>query len=239
MFLENVVFDAVDPATLGRFWEGLFDTTTLTDTADAFETRLTVADGAVLDLCFQRVSEPAPPRPRLHLDVAGGARQKAVVDRALGLGATPLDVGQRDVTWVVLADPEGHPFCVLEPQPAYERSGPLAAIPVDSSDPIRDRRFWSELSEWVAHDGPLPAMRHRSGRGPLIEWCPEPAAKGPGKNPIHLDLRLEPGDDPDAVVARIEDLGGAELHPDWGDLPWRVFADPSGNEFCLLPARHD
>ncbi len=35
------------------------------------------------------------------------------------------------------------------------------------------------------------------------------------------------------------DRGGRELHPEWGDLPWRVCADSSGNEFCLLPARSE
>ncbi len=239
MFLENVVIDAHDSAVLGRFWEALLGTTTLTDTEDGFETRLSVADGPVLDLCFPRVPEPAPAAPRLHLDVAGGTAQQAVVERALELGARPLNIGQGDVPWVVLADPEGHPFCVMESRPAYERSGRLAAIPIDSSRPARDRQFWTELSGWIAVDGPLPAMRHRSGAGPLIEWCPEPAAKGPGKNPIHLDLRLESGDDSDAVVAWIAGLGGVELDPGWGELPWRVLADPSGNEFCLLPARSD
>jgi predicted enzyme related to lactoylglutathione lyase len=49
-------------------------------------------------------------------------------------------------------------------------------------------------------------------------------------------VRLEPGDDVDAVAREIGDRGGRELHFDWGDLPWRHFADPSGNEFCVLPA---
>ena len=34
--------------------------------------------------------------------------------RLVGLGATRVDVGQSDVSWVVLADPEGNEFCVLE-----------------------------------------------------------------------------------------------------------------------------
>jgi Glyoxalase-like domain len=40
------------------------------------------------------------------------------VERLIGLGARPADVGQGRVPWVVLADPEGNEFCVL---------GPLAA----------------------------------------------------------------------------------------------------------------
>jgi hypothetical protein len=31
-------------------------------------------------------------------------------------GAVPADVGQRDVSWVVMADPEGGEFCVLTPR---------------------------------------------------------------------------------------------------------------------------
>ena len=58
------------------------------------------------------------------------------------------------------------------------------------------------------------------------------------KNRIHLDVRLETGDDADEVARGIADRGGREVyHPDWGDLPWRFFVDGSGNEFCLLPAR--
>jgi len=32
------------------------------------------------------------------------------------LGAVRVNVGQGDVTWVVLADPEGNEFCVLSPR---------------------------------------------------------------------------------------------------------------------------
>jgi hypothetical protein len=67
--------------------------------------------------------------------------------------------------------------------------------------------------------------------------CPEPARKGAAKNRLHLDIRLEPGDDPDEVGAGIAERGGRELHHDWGELPWRAYADPSGNELCVLPAR--
>ena len=58
MYLENLVIDAVEPRRLGRFWEAVVGGERLTDEPDGFETRLTVEDGPVLDLCFQRVSEP-------------------------------------------------------------------------------------------------------------------------------------------------------------------------------------
>ncbi len=246
MYLENLVVDAQDPTVLGRFWADLLDAgPTLVDEPDAFETRLAVPDGLVLDLCFQRVPEPVGPAPRLHLDVSGGGRQADVVQRALDLGAHHLDLGQGDVPWVVLADPEGNPFCVMEERPEYATSGPIAALPLDSADPARDAAFWSELSGWEPMSSGMPvssgmpaALRHPSGRGVLLELCPEPAPKPEGvKNRLHLDLRLEPGDDPDVVVARVLELGGRELDPGWGELPWRVLTDPSGNELCLLPSR--
>jgi len=239
MYLENLAVDAQDARTLGRFWEALLGGAALTEEPDLYETRLTVPDGLVLDLCFQAVPEPRLPDPRLHLDICGGSRQAEVVQRALDLGARHLDIGQRDVPWVVLADPEGNPFCVMEERPEYSTSGPIAALPLDSADPARDAAFWAELSGWQAVSSAMPAaLRHPSGRGVLLELCPEPAPKPAGsKNRLHLDIRLEAGDDEDAVVARVVELGGRELDPDWGELPWRVVTDPSGNELCLLPAR--
>ncbi len=239
MYLENLCIDARDPAALGRFWEALLGGTTLNDEPGLFETRVTVPDGLVLDLCFSAVPEPRLPDPRLHLDVAGGPRQAEVVQRALDLGATHLDIGQGDVPWVVLADPDGNPFCVMEERPEYATSGPIAALPLDSADPARDAAFWAELSGWEPVSSVMPAaLRHPSGRGVLLELCPEQAPAPTGlKNRLHLDIRLEAGDDEDAVVARVLELGGSEFDNDWGTLPWPVVTDPSGNVLCLLPSR--
>jgi hypothetical protein len=236
VFLENVVVDATDPQALGRFWESALGTETLTDEPDGYETRLAVRDGPVLDLCFQRVPEPPVESQRLHLDLRGGEEQQPVVEHLLALGASRADIGQGQVPWVVLADPEGNPFCVMEDRATYVDTGPVAALPLDVANPDRDRDFWSWLTGWVpVEGGGLVSLRHSSHRGPLLELCPEVTPKGPGKNRMHLDVRLEPDDDADAVAQGIADRGGHELRPDWGDLPWRVFADPSGNEFCVLP----
>ncbi len=238
MHLENLVIDALDPRRLGRFWEAVVRGERLTDEPDGFETRLAIEGGPTLDLCFQRVPEPPAGSPRLHLDLSGGGRQAEEVDRLLDLGARHLDIGQGDVPWVVLADPEGNPFCVLEQRTAYADSGPIAALPLDSADPDRDADFWSWLTGWTHVAGVADrSLRHPSLRGPLLELCPEQSPKGITKNRLHLDVRLEQGDDPDGVAADIADRGGHELQPGWGELPWRTYVDPSGNEFCVLPAR--
>lgn len=238
MYLENVVVDAVDPQQLGRFWEAVLAGERLTDEPAGFETRLTVADGPVLDVCFQRVPERPTTPPRLHLDLAGGARQSEEVERLVALGARRVDIGQGDAPWVVLADPEGNLCCIMEHRDEYAGSGPLAALPLDSADPDRAVAFWSWLTGWTEVEAAAPrALRHPSLLGPLLELCPESAPKGTTKNGWHLDVRLERGDDPDEVAAGIAERGGRELHLGFGPLPWRHFADPSGNELCLLPAR--
>lgn len=238
MHLENLVFDAVDPRRVGRFWEAAVGGDRLSDDPNGYETRLAIDGGPVLDLCFQPVPEPPSEPLRFHLDLLGGTGQEAEVERLLGLGARHLDIGQGDVPWVVLADPEGNPCCVMEDRAAYVDTGPIAALPLDSADPDRDAEFWSWLTGWTDAPGVAPrTLRHPSRRGPLLELCPEPAPKGVAKNRLHLDIRLEPGDDPDEVARGISVRGGRELHPDWGDLSWRVFTDPSDNELCVLPAQ--
>ncbi|MEZ5091589.1 VOC family protein [Nocardioides sp.] len=239
MYLENLVFDAVEPQRLGAFWEAAVGGQTLTDEPAGFETRLTVEEGPVLDLCFQRVPERPREPLRLHLDLFGADRQAEVVDRLLRLGAHHLDIGQGDTPWVVLADPEGNPFCVMEERTSYADTGPIAALPLSSADPDRDAEFWAWLTGWTDVDGLAPrSLRHPSRRGPLLEMLPESTPKTGTKNRLHLDLRLEATDDPDGLAAGIAERGGREtFHPEWGELPWRFFEDPSGNELCLLPAR--
>ncbi|MFS8584196.1 MAG: VOC family protein, partial [Acidimicrobiia bacterium] len=65
-----------------------------------------------------RSADPEVGRNRVHVDVApfAGDDHAAEVDRLRALGATDVDVGQGDVPWVVLADPQGNELCVLTPR---------------------------------------------------------------------------------------------------------------------------
>jgi hypothetical protein len=74
--------------------------------------------GPVPTVAFVPVSDPSPGRRRLHLDLNATDRsQEQELERLLALGATPVDVGQgplsAQMTWHVLADPEGNEFCLL------------------------------------------------------------------------------------------------------------------------------
>ena len=229
MYLENLVVDALAPQALGTFWETALGCTRLTDEPDVVETRLGVEGGPDLDLCFVAVSDPSTDPPRLR-PLLRGTDQDA--ERLLLLGARRVRGGSDMFT-----DPEGNPFGVTADDAAYAGSGPLAAFRLDSADPGRDVRFWAWLTGWEDAGPSTPVLRHPSSRGPLLELHLEGTPKTAAKNRMHLDVRLEPGEDPDEVGAAITARGGRELHFDWGDLPWRTYADPSGNEFCVLPTK--
>lgn len=236
MHLENIVIDARDPLALGAFWQAALDAERLTWTADLVEVRVAVERGPVLDVCLPRVPDTSHKTPRLHLDLAGAAQQDQVVERLLNLGASRIDIGQGVVPWVVLADPEGNAFCVMEAREEYSGTGPIASVPIDSADPQRDAAFWADLTGWRPCSGAVPSLRHPSGRGPLLEFCPQPAGTPgtSGKNAMHLDVRCEQEALTQAVDRAIA-RGASRLRHERGQLPWTVLADPSGNEFCILP----
>jgi hypothetical protein len=62
--------------------------------------------------------EPKTVKNRIHLDVAPYQDDDhAEAVRALAdAGAALIDIGQGDVPWTVLADPEGNEFCVSSPR---------------------------------------------------------------------------------------------------------------------------
>ena len=63
-------------------------------------------------ILFLAAAETKQWQNRLHIDLRPDD-QSAEVERLIGLGASRVDVGQGEVPWVVLADPEGNEFCVL------------------------------------------------------------------------------------------------------------------------------
>lgn len=237
MRLENIVMQARDPRSTGRFWSqalGLVDGAP--SAPEDYEGRLSQDGGFWLDMCIEPVRHPPPPGWRLHLDLLGGQEQDAVVERLLALGAHPLDIGQRNVPWVVLADPDGNPFCVMEERAAYRDTGPIAALPLDSADPERDAALYAAITGWVPAEGIAPVtLRHPSLRGPLLELWPEPEPKR-RQNRTHLDVRPERGGpDQQGLVDIALSLGAALATEGWAsDHPWVVMRDSSGNEFCVL-----
>jgi len=176
---------------------------------------------------------------RVHVDLAtdSAAHHAELVTRLMDLGATPADVGQGDVPWTVLADPEGNEFCVLDWRDPIRDTGPIATVVVDCADPRAMARFWGEATDWTVHKvtDHNAVLRSAKGVGPFLQFLRTPDVKT-GWNRVHLDVRPYPGDDVETEAARLRTLGATvvDLGP---DVPWTVLADPEGNEFCLLAPR--
>jgi Glyoxalase-like domain len=116
--IQCLCVDTADPTRLAGFWESALgwhrtheqdDEVALEPPAGSRE------EGVVPDLLFLRVPDNKAGKNRLHLDLRP-RDQNAEVARLELLGARRTDVGQSpDVSWVVMADPDGNEFCVLRP----------------------------------------------------------------------------------------------------------------------------
>lgn len=112
---QALCIDSRDPARLAAFWQEALgwrrtheedDEVVLEPPAGSKE------DGVAPDLLFLRVPEERAGKNRLHIDLRPTA-QAAEVARLEAHGARRIDIGQKEVSWVVMADPEGNEFCVL------------------------------------------------------------------------------------------------------------------------------
>ena len=110
--LWELCFDANDPLRLARFWAGALGWDIHGETRA--EIGLMPTDGTPFGLVFVAVPEPKVGKNRIHLDLVSEspAHHAEMVDRLVAQGASPIDIGQGEVGWTVLADPEGNEFCV-------------------------------------------------------------------------------------------------------------------------------
>src|SRR3954453_23306101 len=113
---QAVCVDSQDPATIATFWENALGWRRTYDDPDEVVLEPPAGspeDGVSPDILFLRVPESKSVKNRLHIDLRP-EDQAAEVERLEQLGAHRVDIGQSaDVTWVVLADPDGNEFCVL------------------------------------------------------------------------------------------------------------------------------
>jgi len=111
-FTELVV-DANDVEALASFWSAVLGWEQRPPD-DEGDIELVAPDGSLPTILFARVPEPKTVKDRLHIDVSPtGSDQATELRRLLDLGARQVDIGQGDVSWIVLADPEGNEFCLL------------------------------------------------------------------------------------------------------------------------------
>jgi hypothetical protein len=168
----------------------------------------------------------------LHLTSADLDDQRRTVASAIQLGGRHVDVGQRpEEAHVVLADPAGHEFCVIEPGNDYLAGcGPLGELTCAGTR--QAGLFWSEALGWplVWDRGEQTAIQSPRG-GTKIAWDTwDSTPEAPNRQ--RFELLPADGDQRAAVDALIS-LGAARL--DARNDGTVVLADPDGNEFRVRP----
>ena len=227
--LVAVTFDAHDAARVAGFWAGVLGREVVEDAGGA----LVPGDDTQLSLRFVASDTEKAGRNRVHLHLTSTslADQEHIVTAALGLGASHLDVGQLpEEEHVVLADPEGNEYCVIEPGNTFLAGcGPLGELACDGTRAVGV--FWSEALGWplVWDQDEETAIQSPLG-GTKVAWGGPPLAPKKARNRQRFDL-APAGGDQQAEVDRLVSLGATRLEV--GKDGAVVLADPDGNEFCV------
>ncbi|ACV07517.1 VOC family protein [Kytococcus sedentarius] len=114
--LSHTTWDALDPHTIAEFWREL--TGWEVSEPESYhpgsdECYLVTPDGYTI--LFFRVPDAKRLKNRAHMDLRhSGTSRDEEVERALRLGATMVDDRREDLSWAVMADPEGNEFCILD-----------------------------------------------------------------------------------------------------------------------------
>jgi hypothetical protein len=118
--LVQIAVDARDDSAVGRFWAEALGWSVSSEPGVTNVEPVGFAYPDPVAVCIDVIAVPEPKtvKNRVHLDLAttSAAHQADLAARLQDLGATPVDVGQGDVSWTVLADPEGNEFDVLTPR---------------------------------------------------------------------------------------------------------------------------
>jgi Glyoxalase-like domain len=238
-FLHSVVLDTRDPSLAARWWsQAVGWPITYEEPDEAIVEPTDELEDVVPALVFVPVPEEKSVKNRVHLDLASASvdEQRVTIDRLKAIGAASVDIGQGDVSWEVLADPDGNELCVLAEN---SDGGPLAAICLDAVDPVGLAGFWAAATGWTVTEQGEDGVRLESpsGRLPALDIMPVPEPHSV-KNRVHLDVAPPEGGDQAAEVDRLLALGATRV--DVGqpaDATFVVLADPEGNELCVLSPR--
>ncbi|MEM8535930.1 MAG: VOC family protein [Chloroflexota bacterium] len=105
--LKAIIVDCENPPALATFWAAALDV----NVVFANERLSSIVDpqGLIPEIEFQSVPEPKTVKNRLHFDIRATDRE-AEMQRLIGLGGKVIEQFK---TWTVMADPEGHEFCIV------------------------------------------------------------------------------------------------------------------------------
>lgn len=111
-----LTIDSHDPKKLGEFWKEALDLEVVHEEEGEYALAGKGRMGSSWNILFYGAPDEKKVKNRLHLDLIPDTDKEAEAKRLEALGATRVDIGQKDVTWIVMADPEGNEFCILSPR---------------------------------------------------------------------------------------------------------------------------
>ncbi|HUA40324.1 MAG TPA: VOC family protein [Streptosporangiaceae bacterium] len=116
--LGVVALGVTDVQRAAEFWSAALGYTLREDGFGGWAKVLVPPDGAGTAIALQRSRTQPQSHPRLHLDlhVADAGEQEAEVTRLVSLGARRVDWDSypEDPDFVVLEDPDGNRFCIVD-----------------------------------------------------------------------------------------------------------------------------
>jgi predicted enzyme related to lactoylglutathione lyase len=111
----SIVLRVDDLQRQKAFWTAALDYVPRDGPSDDDFALLRPRDGVGPNISLDQVHSKVQVPPRIHLDLYA-EDQAAEVQRLIGLGATEVHWDKRpvDADYVILADPEGNRFCVVD-----------------------------------------------------------------------------------------------------------------------------
>jgi catechol 2,3-dioxygenase-like lactoylglutathione lyase family enzyme len=233
--LDALCVDAHHPQPLARFWSAVLGWEMVDEPPNGIA--LVPNDDTGFRIRFLATDEPKVGRNTMHLDLTSASieAQQHTVARSLALGARHIDVGQRpEEGHVVLADPEGNEFCVIEAGNRFLADcGFIGALACDGSQEVG--YFWRDALGWpLVWDQDLETAIRSPHGGPKVTWGGPPLMPRTGKNRLHFDLVPVVHCDQRSEVDRLLSLGAIRLDLGPGETERVRMADPDGNEFGVL-----
>lgn len=112
--IGSIVIRVDDLKRQAEFWAAALDYVPRDGSDDDF-VLMRPRNGSGPNVSLDRVRSEVHVPPRIHLDLYA-EDQAAEVERLIGLGATEVHWSKRppDADYVILADPEGNRFCVVD-----------------------------------------------------------------------------------------------------------------------------
>ena len=235
--LLSLLIDSSSPEELAQFWARALGWDV--EEAASGDVELIPTDPTSFRLVFRSGAADKGRQNPIHFDLTSTSLddQRSSVADLIAHGARHADVGQvGDEGHVVLADPDGNEFCVIEPGNRFLATCPrLGAVNCDGTKELG--YFFSAVLAWplVWDQDEETAVQSPTGDGPKITWSGPPLMPKSGRERIHFHLAPTTGTSVEAALADLLRLGATRAtHHGHGCPGAVVLADVDGNQVCLV-----